>query len=373
MKLKKLLHRRRIVALVCLLLFVFLGYIAFSTYGFYIQTSENYRIDNIDEIKGRMNTLFYEINDFPEDKGNDMLYLSKLDDLHKLVNSDVVSESLRGSVENDFFVFMEVNPVYYQLRYIDETGQEIAMVHRMNGELSVAGDDVLENKRTRFYFKETMTLEKDEVYISPLDLNVEERVIENRGTKENPEYVPVIRYAMPLFNDAGARKGILIFNVYADLFLEDVRRMASEGEISFLVNNDGYYLAHPDRSKEYSFMFDGSESISSDYGVIGNEIINDFDNSYLENDEYVFTFRHLYPALGTFETYQGAKRLLGENPEKEYYWTLVSVSDKAELNVNVVNMKIDFVRFFLVSALIIVVMIILLLIILAVNGDLKGR
>ena len=90
---------------------------------------------------------------------------------------------------------------------------------------------------------------------------------------------------------------ILIFNVYADFFLEDIRRMMGEGEISFLVNNDGYYLAHPDKSKEYSFMFDGSNSITSDYGPIGNEIISELDNTHLENEDYVFTFRHLYPTL----------------------------------------------------------------------------
>lgn len=52
---------------------------------------------------------------------------------------------------------------------------------------------------------------------------------------------------------------------------------------------------------------------------------------------------------------------------------LVSVSDKVELNANIVNMKTEFVRFFLVSTLLVVVTVVLLLIILVMNGDSKRR
>ena len=72
-------------------------------------------------------------------------------------------------------------------------------------------------------------------------------------TVENPEYVPVIRYAMPVFSDNGDRKGAVVFNVYADYFLEDIRRLNKEGDTSFLIDNRGYYLAHSNKSKEFSF------------------------------------------------------------------------------------------------------------------------
>jgi methyl-accepting chemotaxis protein len=373
MKLEKWIHRKRIIILVCMLLFVLFLYLSFNSYELYVGASEGYKANSIDAIKQRMDTLFYEINDFPEDEGNDMLYLGKLNNLNKFINADENDRNfLKREVEADFTTFMEVNPVYYQLRYIDEFGVEIIKLYSINGEILIASYNELGNKRVRPYFEKTMQLAKGEVYVSPLDLNIDDSIIENRGTVENPEYVPVIRYAMPLFDDGSERKGIVIFNVYANRFLDDIRRLGGEGEFSFLVDNNGYYLAHPNRSKEYSFMFDGKESITSDYGKIGNEIIDDFKDTHLENEDYIFTFRHLYPTLGTFELYQGAKTLLGENPETEYYWTLVSVSNKAELHANIDNIRIGFVTFVLISALMISVIIILLFVILAVNGELEG-
>ena len=47
----------------------------------------------------------------------------------------------------------------------------------------------LQDKSLRYYFNETMNLDGGEIYVSPLDLNVENEKIENRGTEENPIYV----------------------------------------------------------------------------------------------------------------------------------------------------------------------------------------
>ena len=119
-------------------------------------------------------------------------------------------------------------------------------------------------------------------------------------------------------------------------------------------------------------MFDGSSNIMADYGPIGADILSEFDNVYLENEDYVFTFRHLYPALGTFQIYQGAKRLIGgENPEEKYYWTLVSVSNKSDLNANIDNMRNDTFNFILIAILLNVIVMILLFLVLVMNWTLE--
>lgn len=374
MKLEKFLHRKTILITVFILLGLLLVYFSFNLYGIYTVNRDNYVSDNIDAIKQRMDSLFLEINDFPRDEGDDILYLGKMNSLNKFINADEGNlVSLKKNVEDDFYVFMEVSPVYYQLRYIDESGLEIVRINRVDDDIFITPEKDLKNKRERYYFEKAMELDREEIYVSSLDLNIENNVIENRGTAENPEYVPVIRYAMPVFNTEEERKGIIVFNVYADYFLEDVRRLRGSGEETFLIDNNGYYLAHPNKSKEFSFMFGGEYSISSDYGRIGNEIIKGFDKRFFENDEYVFTFRHLYPTIGTFEIYKGSKKILGEDPAREYYWVLISVSEKEKLNVNIVNMRTDFVRFFLVSVFIIFIIIILLLIILVMNGDFNRK
>ena len=374
MKSKKLISRRNILIAVFVLLAVLFAYLFFSSYGIHKMNKEDYRLENVNIIIERMNSLFLEINDFPQDEGDNIIYLGKLNSISKFLNSNEIDkEHLIEDIERDFFIFAGVSPAYYQLKYIDETGLEIVRINQDDNRTWIVEEDMLQNKRTRSYFQKTMQLNRGEIYISPLDLNIEKSVLENRGTEENPRYVPVIRYAMPVFNDLNERKGVIVSNIYADYFLEDIRRLDKEEEFSFLIDNNGYYLAHPNRSKEFSFMFDGKNSIFSDYGKIGNEIINDFGERYTENEDYIFTFRHLYPTIGTFEIYQGSKRLLGENPAEEYYWVLVSVSSKESLNLDISYIKSESFTFVLVSALIITIIVILLLMILAMNGSLSKR
>jgi methyl-accepting chemotaxis protein len=371
MKLKKWIEKEKILILVCMLLAILLGYLAFDSYEMYKINRANYKADNLDAITQRTDSLFLEINNFPQDEGNDILYLNDMNSLNKFINAEEKDKkSLKEYLESDFFVFMDAKPIYYQLRYINEFGMEIIRINQDDEGIYIIEEDNLQNKKTMPYFQNTMKLDKEDVYVSPLNLNIERGIIENRGTEENPEYIPVIRYSTPVFDDLNEKKGIIILNVYANYFLEDVRRLDREGEISFLIDNNGYYLAHPNRSKEFSFMFDGKNSISSDYSNVGDKIINSFEKRYAEDEDHIFTFKYLHPTIGTFEIYQGSKKILGENPEEEYYWVLVTVSDKDSLNTGLSNMKSDFVIFILISTLIIIIVIILLILILALNGSL---
>ena len=235
--------------------------------------------------------------------------------------------------------------------------------------LFIVEEKALQNKKDRYYFEDIMSLNKDEIYVSKLDLNIENKVLENRGTESNPEYVPVIRYSMPVFDYNEVKRGFLIFNIYADYFLEDIRRMDNEAEFSFLVDNDGYYLAHPNRSKEFSFMFGEEERIDLDYGDVGREILKGFEKRVIETEDNLFIFRHLYPTDGTFEIYQGSKKIFGENPEDEHYWVLVSVSHSDAMKGNIKNIKNNFIIFLTFSALLILLIVTLLIVILVMNGN----
>jgi len=369
---KRWIKRKRMIVLICILLFVLMGYLCFSSYGVYIINSEDYRAEAIDAMSQRMDSLFLEMNNFPENEGNDMLYLGKMRGLNNLINSEGIEwEKDRKILIDDFLIFMGANSIYYQLRYIDEKGVEIVKVERIGDDVYEVDGKDLQSKVDRYYFEETMKLDKEEIYISPLDLNIKNDVVENRGTKENPEYVPVIRYAMPVFDNSGKAKGILILNVYADYFLEDVRRLRGDGELSFLVDSDGYYLAHSNKSKEFSFMFGGKSGIVDDYPEEGRDILKGFDRRNLESENYIFSFRHVYPSVGMFEIYQGSRKLFGEKPEEEYYWVLVSVADRDIVEKKINGARSRFFVFVLFSILIILIILILLFIILVMNGNLK--
>jgi len=183
----------------------------------------------------------------------DVLYLSQINTLASLIDARARGDPAaivrwRGRLAGEFYVFAQTHPMYYQVRYITEDGWEFVRVNASYGAVQVVPLDQLQDKSNRYYFTQTIGLSRSEVYVSPLDLNRE------FGRIETP-YTPVIRYATPVFYADGRRAGIVIMNLYAEEFL----RYASEGaeghELA-LVDQDGYYLVHPDPAREWGRPWD---------------------------------------------------------------------------------------------------------------------
>lgn len=364
-----------LVGLVCILLLILLIFVGVENHT---DLNNNLRVRTADAfslIDQRMTSLFFEVNIFPRSAGSDVLFLSELSNLNNLINSaDYESrDNAIENLENDFLGFVKENTVYYQLRYIDEQGDEIIRVDFDGENYTVFSKANLQNKKERYYFNKTMSLDKREVFISPLDLNIEEGIIENRGTEKNPIYVPIMRYATPVFNYNGESKGIIISNIYTNYFLDDIRKFQRQGEKVFLINENGHYLAHPNKSKEYTFMFERNDSFYDDYPEIPKEILLDFSKRRFESDDLVFSFRHIYPTTGSFEIYEGSKKIFGENSEDNYFWTLMIVSEKDIINKTSKNLKTDYLFFLLFSGLIVLVIVVLVFIIAFKNHNSKSH
>lgn len=359
-----LIYSRKLFLIIIVLLFlVLLVFIAFQ--GYY-EMDRDIKINSAgtkDMIDQRISSLLFEINIFPQDIGDDLIFLSKISCLKKIINSEkdsaLLDEGIKG-LKNDFLNFMKGSEVYYHVRYIDETGQEIVRVDYSKIGREVISEDELQNKASRYYFKDAMKLKKEEVYISELDLNLENGEIENRGTEENPRYVPVIRTATNVFNEANESKGILVINVYADYFLDDIRRSQREGETVVLVNPEGYYLAHPEGKKEFSFMFENRDyNIYTDYLELPEDIFFDFDKRRYETEDRIFSFKRVHPTLGDFVIHRGSESVHGENPEKEYFWILVTITDKKEMNKFFGEIKSNYFYFLLFTTVIMLIIIFL--------------
>lgn len=341
---------------------------SFAIKGFE-DSSRVYVAGVVDSIHQRVTSLFSEINNFPHSAENDLLFIKNSRYLHALINSNSVDfQKTKIELEDYLLEFSKVNEVYYQIKYIDEDGQEIIKINFDGYNHSIIPENELENLGSEYYFEKTMELGENDIYVSALDINRKNGNVENRGTEENPIYVPVIRYAMPVFNDAQSPKGIIIFKIYADYFLEDIRRFQRQGEQVFLLDNDGYYLAHPNRSKEFSFVFDRKEGFFNDYPKINKDILNNFDQQKIETKDNIFTFKFIYPALGSFEIYEGSKKIFGETPENEYYWVLVSISEKRDVEKIVEKLKVRKNTFLLTIGIIAGILFILVLLLAYKDG-----
>lgn len=140
-------------------------------------------------------------------------------------------------LERDYAALARLYPHIYQIRLLGNDGRELVRVDRKADGVHVVPRDRLQNKADRYYFREAMALERGQIYVSPLDLNVE------FGEVERPER-PVIRVATPVLGSDATRTGILIVNLHADILLEQIRQMAdARGGASYLIDNRGHFLS----------------------------------------------------------------------------------------------------------------------------------
>lgn len=140
-------------------------------------------------------------------------------------------------LEKQYAVFAGNYPHFYYIRYIALDGRELMRVKNKNGKVFAIPHDRLQDKSQRYYFAEALKLKPGEIYISPMDLNIE------YGEVEKPEQ-PVIRFATPIADDEGRVQGLLVANLHAQVLLEHVQEMAqARAGTAYLIDRSGFYLA----------------------------------------------------------------------------------------------------------------------------------
>ncbi len=263
---KKIQHR-------LLLLLILSTLIPVSLVGWYAVTSsttalENLALTNLDEsVASSGEKILQNLKGLSDD----VLFFSKTPPVQGLIRaregkgvdreSNSTYQNWIDRMQITFLSMMEVKPYYMQLRYIDEKGNELVRVDSDRKNIKIIPNSQLQNKADRDYFQATMKLKPGEVYVSSLNLNQE------RGKIEIP-YKPTIRYATPIFNVKGKRQGIVIANALGNTLIDMVKSVNSEGAgQAFMLNQDGYYLYHPNHKKEWGFELKTNQNIKNDYSA----------------------------------------------------------------------------------------------------------
>lgn len=102
--------------------------------------------------------------------------------------------------------------IYDQVSLIAANGNELARVSYEGGRCEAVPESKRENKQDRPYFTEALKLWNGKVYVSPLELNVEQGVIELPRT-------PTIHFAAPVLSSKGDIKAIVVLNFRANELL----------------------------------------------------------------------------------------------------------------------------------------------------------
>jgi methyl-accepting chemotaxis protein len=233
MKVRHKLRNKLIVAFIAATL---IPVFATGLYAIYI-SSNTLKAQAVNAQNERLNTIKNSIESFLSTTQSDLLFLSQsptftsyIELKTKKASADALKKQ-RKILANEFLALSRNRRIYYQIRYLDETGQEIVRIDSNTIRSQIIDDEKLQNKQDRYYFKNTMAATGNNIFVSPLDLNRE------RGEIEEP-YKPVIRYALKITDQNNNKVGILILNIDANQFLGKLNNVR-------LVASSGAFAAHP--------------------------------------------------------------------------------------------------------------------------------
>ncbi len=193
---------------------------------------------------------------------------------------------------NGFQSFMQTNAMYMQLRVLDTEGWEVIRINRdNNGNVSLSHQQDLQRKHQSDYFIETMKLPDNRYYVSKLNLNRE------HGEIQQP-FTPVIRYALPMIDQNGKRHGIIILNVFAEQFLGAVSALTDiddqQGDAFFVINQDGYFLLHPQIEKTFGFELSHASNITDHHNMLWQALQKGNTSSFI-TQQTAYAIDKVYP------------------------------------------------------------------------------
>jgi len=286
----------------------------------------NSQVASVAMVESRAKILLTDINKLFERASADVLGFSKISSMTGVVDGEMTDEDLKR-LEQDFEVLLGVRKQYYQIRYIDETGKEIARVESNgNGDMKRVHGDDLQDKSSRYYFKDAIKMKRGEVFVSVLDLNKEYGKVENRGIANKSFTIPTVRYATHIFDANGKSAGIVIINIYADYFLDEIRRFKRGDEFAVLLNSKGDYIAHPDKTKEIN-SGSGGGNFYYDYPNVDKKALGENFKKQISTDKKIIFMEKVYLASGIYGTNTEYK----QHSDIGNYWILATISDKADL------------------------------------------
>ena len=149
----------------------------------------------------------------------DLLFLAR--HLESLSFDPVANIGRRRYLEEVFTTFIREKGLYDQIRFIDAGGRETVRVNFNAGAPRLVETAALQDKSSRYYVRRAMALSNGQMYISPLDLNMED------GRIEVP-HKPVMRFATPVVDRQGRRQGLLVLNYLGERLLEGFMRASTE-------------------------------------------------------------------------------------------------------------------------------------------------
>ncbi len=268
----------------------------------------------------------------------DLLFFSRQNELGAYFNTGNVT--LLESIGAEYLVASERKRIYDQIRFLDNDGMERVRVNYNRGKPILVSGPELQSKKNRYYFEDCYKLGKDEIFISPFDLNIEQNKIEQ-------PFKPMIRLGTPVFDTANRKRGIVLVNYYGNDLLDRLltSEQVSEGK-TMLLNSEGYWLLSPNPEQTWGFMFRDSDRTLAAVDPAAWKQILLSDSGQFETAKGLYTFLTISPLTAAFRSSTGSGEAFGRSTadigHDAYHWRLVSFVSTEDLAMMVAIFRVKY-------------------------------
>ncbi|MBE8997361.1 GAF domain-containing protein [Nostoc sp. LEGE 12447] len=251
---------------------------------------------------------------------SDVIVISKQNELQRILEG---VDADKQALSREFLSFSQYKKLYDQIRFLDQSGKEVVRVNFKQGEPEIVPEEKLQVQAKRYWFNDTLQLSQGEVFVSPLDLNIE------RGQVQQP-LKPMIRFGTPVFDRRGQKRGIVVLNYFGAKLLDNFNQaFANVPSQGMLLNADGYWLKGAKSEDEWGFMFPDRKNHT--FGKTFPQAwqqISQKESGQFQTAEGMFTFTTVYPLLEGQKSSTGAGQAFAPSQNqidtKSYYWKIVS-------------------------------------------------
>ena len=251
---------------------------------------------------------------------NDALFLAGQNELIRFL--DTGDERLLPEIQKEYLRLADIKKTYDQVRFLNRIGMEMVRINFESGSPVPIPKNKLQDKRNRYYFTDSFALGKNEIFASPMDLNVE------AGKVELP-LKPMIRIGTPLFDSGGNKKGVVLINYKASNLLERIVNSGTSSQSDkMLLNRNGYWLLGPDPDREWGFMFPekSEDTFARDFPEEWQKILETSKGQFV-TDNGLFSFavvRPLHRDHPSSSLYQPLGGSLDPADMSQYFWVLLN-------------------------------------------------
>jgi PAS domain S-box-containing protein len=224
--------------------------------------------------------------------------------LKGLVSSKDLINQNRDDAQYNFSKFIknlvQEAGVYSSISLIDEKGMERIKVERINDQAVIVPSVSLKLKSNENYFKEASKLGNGEFFVSRFEPMGDLPPFPDNVQIEIPSN-PIIRFACPIFDLTGKRRGVIVINYLMINILNEIRDAYSKSTSAvYVVDDDGILQQTPSTKEESAKRgLTTAESFPQIYGMTEG-----IDKGQFEVGGKIFTFNKIYEIPSLLDSYQ---------------------------------------------------------------------